>query len=545
MDVEMPEWPPRPYPPLVLMFGGSGPFEGRVFSGVQPAITGWENERTARQIARELAGDVFQPHRLAYRWQVPVFDPDRHVVIRYWLADNEIDIVAFYREYLPAAQEKLGRDPVFEVTNPRIDQEKAEGEGYGPTRRAVLRSDLPVLEEFAAGAERFEYELDQSVSWMRALDDSRWEARRQYEPQSSTWMSHRSWIMRTAGSGAATEVDRDPVHGFRFGPFMELFDDGTLWVWVMRRALPHLDQPIRINGVDVSLVPERVGVTCRMTGLVAPEEMDQVLAGVTRPQQVENSREDRIASEEAIVVQVPFYNRQGTPFWHPSRDLPTSFHRAAGSPLTVRIEGSKAEVRVWGNAALERGFELNHVRVPAMSAWNGGWRVEIPATDARAIVGMPAQEAPPPPPRPSNSVTEGCRVYSPQAVSDAIEEALGRDIRLFGRSASDSAIVALTRGGLETFLRESDADSRQYVWDRGGRNFDCENFSELLRTQLAAEYGVNGCAIIWGDGHAWCAVAVVGDDQAPEIVMVEPQSDSVVTRLTGAYAVERRAEVLL
>ena len=67
-----------------------------------------------------------------------------------------------------------------------------------------------------------------------------------------------------------------------------------------------------------------------------------------------------------------------------------------------------------------------------------------------------------------------------------------------------------------------------------------------MRVNLARKHGVNSCAVIWGDGHAWCAFAVVGEG-GPEIVMVEPQSDEWVRveELSGDYSVERRAEVLL
>ena len=82
---------------------------------------------------------------------------------------------------------------------------------------------------------------------------------------------------------------------------------------------------------------------------------------------------------------------------------------------------------------------------------------------------------------------------------------------------------------------------------------------------LAVKYGVNGCMVVWGDGHAFNAFAVVSEayegksgaaegtsgaaeekrEAEPEIILVEPQSDEIVTELTGVYSVERRAEVLL
>ena len=142
-------------------------------------------------------------------------------------------------------------------------------------------------------------------------------------------------------------------------------------------------------------------------------------------------------------------------------------------------------------------------------------------------------------------------MYSPGAVVAALQTALRRGVSLFGRSSSDSAVVALTREGLDRFLLDDLSDRDQYVTDAGGRNYDCENFAERLRVNLAARHGVNGCMVVWGDGHAFNAFAVVSEanegkrEDGPEIVLVEPQSDEVVTELTGAYSVERRAEVLL
>ena len=79
---------------------------------------------------------------------------------------------------------------------------------------------------------------------------------------------------------------------------------------------------------------------------------------------------------------------------------------------------------------------------------------------------------------------------------------MGRDIRLFGQATSDRGIVAITRRGLGRFLDEASTDRLDYIADHGGRNNDCENFSETLRANLARKHGVNGCAVIWGNSHA-------------------------------------------
>ena len=91
----------------------------------------------------------------------------------------------------------------------------------------------------------------------------------------------------------------------------------------------------------------------------------------------------------------------------------------------------------------------------------------------------------------------GSKVHSPASVVAAIESALGRQVRLFGQSTGDQGIVALTRHGMERLLDEDATDPLGYVMDHGGRNYDCENFAETLRSNLARKHGVNGCTVIW------------------------------------------------
>ena len=499
------------------------------------------------KLSRELAGHDLSSKRLAYAWQVEQYDPERHILMRQWLADNEVSIVDFLRKYIPKIRSEIGRDPLVEVSNPHARSESDAGGGYSPTRRALLVDDRPVLEGFLETTKRFTYETDQPVSWIRALDDSRWEARRQYEPQRSQWQSHRSWINRMIGDGAWTEVDRGP-EGHAFGPFMELWDDGTIYLWCYQRALPFLrDNALVINGVPVQFTPEKVGVICRMVGHV--DNMQAVLGDV----QPDDSEAPETTSSPPS-VSCRFSKRPGKPFHHPSQgsSLPSEFHRAQGSPLVIReYRDGSGQVRAWGNPSLTQGFELNGVQLGTLQPFNSGFACPVTPAELDSILQRQNAETVPektqatPAPHPlSGHVTDGATSYSPDSVVKALESALGRNVRLFGRSASDSAVVALTRSGLDKFLLEDPTDRGQYVTDTGGRNYDCENFSERLRVAPAAKYGVNGCMIIWGDGHAWCAFPVVSG-AGPEIVMVEPQSDEVVTQLTGAYSVERRAEVLL
>ena len=210
------------------------------------------------------------------------------------------------------------------------------------------------------------------------------------------------------------------------------------------------------------------------------------------------------------------------------------------------------------------GIVLNSVVVDGFKPWNSGFRAQLSAEETDVILGRRIEEAeesqerpdpqpapqPAPAPRPLPTivpadVTEGAQVYSPGAVVQALQKALKRGVSLFGRSSSDSAVVALTREGLERFLLDDLSDRDQYVLDTGGRNYDCENFAERLRVNLAAQARRKRLHGGVGRRPRLQRIRRGRERDGPEIVLVEPQSDDVVTELTGAYSVERRAEVLL
>ena len=234
--------------------------------------------------------------------------------------------------------------------------------------------------------------------------------------------------------------------------------------------------------------------------------------------------------------------------------LPAAFGRKRGAPLALR---EPREVRLYGKPTLGSGnLTVNGHQVQNLESWRSAWRgffpPDVDVDMVRAAYGDGNKQAsredanltPRPAPKPATGVTAEAKVYSPSSVVDALTKALGRTPRLFGGSASDKAICGLTREGLDQFLREDQTDRSSYIADRGGRNYDCENFSETLRNKLVCQHGINGCAVIWGDGHAWCAFVVAGEDE-PEIVMVEPQTDRYVETLEHEYAVTQRCEVLL
>ncbi len=158
-----------------------------------------------------------------------------------------------------------------------------------------------------------------------------------------------------------------------------------------------------------------------------------------------------------------------------------------------------------------------------------------------------AQDSPPPAPMPSPEPApdvDGVREISPDEAVAAIEVALGREFRLFGGQTADRRILAMRRDALTEWLAKDPTSRAVYVHEKRGRNYDCDDFAMELKAALARTAGLNGCAIVWGDGHAWCAF-LIHDAGGVQAVMVEPQTDAMVDACSGAYAVKRRCEVYL
>ena len=321
--VRMPEWPPVRKSPLSI---GGDRYKSDHWTGEQlaadkrsrssrvryqsPSITLYfDAAYCLRLISREMCGDKLDPHRLAYQWKAPVFDPSIHLNLRGWCEENEVDLPDFYLKFLPQLKKSVDREIVFQVTNPAAAEQKRTQGSYSPTVRVVHVRDRKILERFLGETQRYTYSADQTVTWQRSLDDTRWEARRQVAPQRQRWMTHRSWINRAIGDGAWTEADRDPVEGHAFGPFMELHDDGRLCLWVYKRALPFLaDNPLLINGVAVTVELEQEGNVCRMGASIDPKQVKALLKHKLRPEappEPPDPRkvEERREIEEAIVTE--------------------------------------------------------------------------------------------------------------------------------------------------------------------------------------------------------------------------------------------------
>ena len=529
VEVVIPEWPPVEYPPLQI--GGGNPFDDTYVTGTQLAVSK-KDERKVNRIAKEMIIDFMEQKRLAYQWQVVEFDSTKHVVIRSWLAQNEVSIVDFYRKFLPQLRKRLGRDVIIEVTNPEIREENKKQGGYKPTTRAVSISDIEILKEFAGSAKRFEYPTVQTVSWIRSLDDTRWEARRQHEPQSKTWLDYNCYIQRSIGDGAWTELDRGD-EGHAHGPRMELWDDGTFHVWVMRRAIDFGVAMLTVNGVDIPIKPEGGVHVWRMAGKVSQDEVAKIVGTVYTVQYTKPDIE--------LVVK----NWQTNGVFTVAVDKPAECYRKDGRPhLVIRKYADAADVRVWGNNGLANGFILNGEVLSNVVAWQDGWKCRISLKEMGRILASDESEDEETEDEGESSVVDGVKVYSANSVLVQLRKVFGNELRVFGRTFSDSAIVALSKSGLSAYLEANETDRDRYIADQGNRNYDCENFAEQLRCGLQTRYGVNGVGIIWGDGHAWNFFVVKGSVE-PQILMVEPQTDRVVTAFDGIYSIDRRCEVLL
>ena len=168
--VECPDWPPVKRTPLpIIVFGISvdgsgggssmgGPTADLTWEGEQLAVAcnrgeartydDYRTYREVRDIAKGMAPSRYEPaHRAAYAWQVAEFDPDEHVVIRYWCREHNVSIVNFWRGFYPQYEDEL---TIVETTNPEVATERARG-SYSPTRRCVQKSQLYLLRNHFLG----------------------------------------------------------------------------------------------------------------------------------------------------------------------------------------------------------------------------------------------------------------------------------------------------------------------------------------------------------------------------------------------------------
>ena len=466
IDVQMPEWPPVEVPPLAIMMGaGNGnPFSGNFFEGVQPAVDLFVDGFKVRDMAREMRGSTMSEEAISYQFQLPIFNPDTHVRIRKWIYDRKLSIVDFWRLYYPKIEKQLPKLSIIDVVNPDVEDVDEDDTQFYPTTRVLELSKLHLLEDFAKQYLPLAFNLTQEVSWIRSLNNKKWEARRQYSPQNKTWMGKNCFITRTVGGGQHSTLDVDPKTGYSWGPFMILKDDGKIVVWVTKFAVQLIERSgLRINGVVVQFKRKSGMYINRMVGNVTESQRLQIL-------------KLKVKDEDLVLI----------------------------------LKDKTAKVNPIVNSTISVINDANQ-----------------------------------------NSITEGAKVYSPNVALRALQDSIGeldkyhgREFSLFGGQTSDKKIVALTKEGMDLFLAKNKVNRNKYINDSGGRNFDCDNFAEQLRTELQKEYGINGIGIIWGDVHAW-NFFVIASTTRPRIIMIEPQTDEIITSLDGQYTIDTRCSVIL
>ena len=416
-SVEIGDWPPVPRTPLQILFGintdgtPAGPFADMPWTGQQLAVErNTSSLRATSNIAKDMVSDVMVPYRLAYQWQCAEFNPDEHVVVRYWCEDNGIDIADFLNKTVSF----LNLD-IISTTNPLVKQEQAEG-SYSPTRRCF-------------------------------------------------------------------SIDRLHEVNNHYG--------------IASVLIPSLVSDDSIKSTSDELLP---------------------------------------IEEVTTIVDLKFAQRPNTEYYYPlaGQDLPVPITK-----LIIKNMGTYGEIRVWGSNTLV----LNGIQA-RLEVWRNGYRGIITKEQLLKIVSLPETFSVPVPilqqehdtieEGSSWKIIDGCVIYTSQEIMASLKERFG-EFRLFGGQLSDSKIISITHDNMLKWLSNDPTDRGLYVRDDGGgRNYDCDNFADTLRAALQREHGINCIGIIWfwseTHGHA-CNFFIVAGEDGPEVVIVEPQDDRVVTSL--------------
>ena len=111
----------------------------------------------------------------------------------------------------------------------------------------------------------------------------------------------------------------------------------------------------------------------------------------------------------------------------------------------------------------------------------------------------------------------------------------------------DRTYRVCSQEAVEKYLAWSTVDKKEYR----AEHFDCDDFAASLRGEARRKCGLNTIAEVWdmSGGHAYSA-AVIHDDASTtaenpngiRVMVIEPQSDRTVTKLTGhlkQYKAER------
>lgn len=123
-----------PRSPLVMAMSVTGddigamPFDDRPWEGERLAVKRtWWIQNQVEQVAREMVNEedkLTDPYRISYMWQVPQFDPERHIPLYEWCDLNGLDIGKVRNRIVATRKEYL----VEWTVNPyRMKEEKEKG----------------------------------------------------------------------------------------------------------------------------------------------------------------------------------------------------------------------------------------------------------------------------------------------------------------------------------------------------------------------------------------------------------------------------------
>ena len=161
--VTFPDWPPTPRTELQITWGSDDPWMDSPWVGTQFVVDNtWHNRRFVTSTRRDIVpvASHHDPKRVSYQWRIDEYDPLEHVVIRYYLAENGGDIVRWWRLFWDdGVRNRLPEDTVVLVTNPRIQAELLANKGHHPTRRALRKRDMYLMDAFFAGEDGKTVEL--------------------------------------------------------------------------------------------------------------------------------------------------------------------------------------------------------------------------------------------------------------------------------------------------------------------------------------------------------------------------------------------------
>ena len=105
----------------------------------------------------------------------------------------------------------------------------------------------------------------------------------------------------------------------------------------------------------------------------------------------------------------------------------------------------------------------------------------------------------------------------------------------------DSRYQLLDKETLIYLLKETNIDKIKYQKEV----MDCEDIARAL-VQRCSDFGINsvGRVFSWSGGHSFNIAAVYNEDSEIEFVFIEPQTDQIITELTGQYDISNALMII-